>query len=140
MDAQVFLTSLAATTVLAHDYGPTELGTVDYVGAVGWFVGMLFEVVADHQKETWRARPENKDKQTWITEGLWSTCRHPNYFGEILLWSSVLLVATQSLAAPTAPKLSWVAYVAPFLPTYLLIHVSGIPAMVSKPSRLAFTC
>ena len=55
MAAQVFLTSLAATTVLAHDYGPTELGTVDFVGAAGWLVGMLFEVVADHQKETWWA-------------------------------------------------------------------------------------
>ena len=44
---------------------------------------------ADSQKEAWRARAENREKRTWITEGLWSVCRHPNYFGEILLWSAL---------------------------------------------------
>jgi steroid 5-alpha reductase family enzyme len=51
----------------------------------GWVVGFTIEAVADQQKESWRARPENKTKSTWITEGLWSTCRHPNYFGEVCI-------------------------------------------------------
>ena len=67
----VFATSLPALTVLTHDHGPTALGLIDYVGIGGWVIGLLMEIVADHQKETWRARPENRAKRTWITEGLW---------------------------------------------------------------------
>ena len=104
MLAGVFFTSLAALTVLTKDHGPAELGPVDFIGIGGWVLGFVFEVVADYQKERWRGRPKNTEKRTWITEGLWSACRHPNYFGEIMLWSSVLLVATQSLSAPTSPK------------------------------------
>jgi steroid 5-alpha reductase family enzyme len=100
----VFATSLPALTVLTTDRGPAALGPVDYVGIAGWVVGFLFEVTADYQKETWRARPENREKKTWITEGLWSVCRHPNYFGEILIWSSVLLISMQSLTAASSPK------------------------------------
>jgi steroid 5-alpha reductase family enzyme len=100
----VFFTLLPALVVLTNDQGPSTLGAVDYVGIGGWVVGFVFEVTADAQKEAWRARPENRDKKTWITEGLWSVCRHPNYFGEILIWSSVLLISMQSLTAQSSPK------------------------------------
>ena len=100
----VFFTLLPALIVLTDDRGPATLGVVDYVGIGGWVVGFIFEVTADAQKEAWRARPENREKKTWITEGIWSACRHPNYFGEILIWSSVLLIGMQSLAAPSSPK------------------------------------
>jgi steroid 5-alpha reductase family enzyme len=49
-----------------------------------WAVGMAVEGVADAQKAAFREKPENRGK--FINEGLWAACRHPNYFGEMLLW------------------------------------------------------
>lgn len=78
---RVFITALPAFVVLAEDHGPTPLGVVDYLGLGVWVTGFAVEVVADWQKTAWRKRPENQAKSTWINEGLWSCCRHPNYFG-----------------------------------------------------------
>jgi steroid 5-alpha reductase family enzyme len=61
-----------------------------------WVGGMLTEVVADQQKAAFRARPENKGR--FIDEGLWSISRHPNYFGETMLWCVVM----RTLANPHA--------------------------------------
>jgi steroid 5-alpha reductase family enzyme len=85
----VFLTALPAFVVISHDHGPADLTPLDYVGGGVWAFGFAFEVLADHQKRSWRKKPENNTKQRWISEGLWSVCRHPNYFGEITLWSGV---------------------------------------------------
>lgn len=100
----MFITAIASLTVLHHDFGPAALVTADIVGIVGWSFGMGVEVMADMQKSAWRARPENKAKNHWIEEGLWASCRHPNYFGEIVIWSSVLLIATQSLRCAITPN------------------------------------
>jgi steroid 5-alpha reductase family enzyme len=53
-------------------------------GCSVYALGLGFEAVADWQKDCFRAKPENKGK--FITEGLWSVSRHPNYFGEVMLW------------------------------------------------------
>ena len=125
-----FLTALPAFVVLAQDRGPKELGLVDYAGALLWAFGFAFEVVADTQKGAWRARPENAGKKTWITGGLWSVCRHPNYFGEITLWSAVLLIASQSLLQ--GPAAAWACAVSPFFVMLLLLYVSGIPMLAES--------
>ncbi|OZJ05263.1 hypothetical protein BZG36_01943 [Bifiguratus adelaidae] len=64
---------------------------LDYAGLGIWAAGWAFEVMADVQKSRWKAKPENKDK--FIQEGVWSLSRHPNYFGECLLWFGNWMVA-----------------------------------------------
>ncbi len=92
------------------------------VGAILWIAGFAIEVIADGQKSAFRAKPENKD--AFITTGLWSISRHPNYLGEIMLWLGIAVIAF--------PALSGWGYVALFSPIFvflLLNFVSGVPLL-----------
>ena len=68
------------------------------IGLLVWIVGFVFEVTADSQKSRFNADPANKGK--FIQTGLWSLSRHPNYFGEIVLWIGVALIAYRALYRP----------------------------------------
>lgn len=95
------------------------------VGAILWVVGFGIEITADSQKSAFRARPENKD--AFITTGLWSISRHPNYLGEIMLWLGVAVIAF--------PTLSGWGYVALFSPVFVFIllnFVSGVPLLEKR--------
>lgn len=87
-----------------------------------WVFGFLFEVIADHQKSRFKSNPDNAGK--FINEGLWSLSRHPNYFGEILMWSGLYLSSTSVLKG-------WehISVISPVLLSYLLTRVSGIPLL-----------
>ena len=78
---------LAAMTAL-HS---APLGPLAVIGTIAWLIGFLIETIADAQKSRFRAQPENEDR--FIQSGLWAWSRHPNYFGEILLWLGVALIA-----------------------------------------------
>lgn len=95
------------------------------VGIVVWAVGMLIEVVADAQKTAFRADPANKGR--FIRTGLWSRSRHPNYFGEILAWIGVALVA-----APVFEGWQWIGLLSPVFVILLLTRVSGVPLLERK--------
>jgi steroid 5-alpha reductase family enzyme len=99
-----------------------EIGTVTAIGLVVWVVGIGLEIVADAQKSRFRADPANKGR--FIHTGLWSWSRHPNYFGEILLWVGVAVVALPALRG-----WQWVALVSPVFVALLLIRVSGLPML-----------
>ncbi len=86
------------------------------VGLVVWLVGFLFEAVADWQLTRFKADPENKGKL--FTGGLWQFSRHPNYFGECVLWWGYFLIAVSTGA--------WWALIAPVVMTFLLLKVSGV--------------
>ena len=66
----------------------------DFLGWAIWLVGFSIEVVADWQKKEFRSDSTNKN--TFITTGLWSISRHPNYFGEILLWFGLYIAASST--------------------------------------------
>lgn len=100
------------------------LGVLDYIGIPLWAIGFLFEVVADYQKSSFRKITENKDK--WIASGLWSTTRHPNYFGEIVLWFGNALIAFGGLGMKARGAF---VFISPIFVTLLLIFVSGIPSL-----------
>ena len=90
----VFVT-LAAALVAITDADATTLDAWALVGAALWLVGFGFEAIADAQKSRFKAAPANRGR--YITTGLWAWSRHPNYFGEILLWVGVAVIALPAL-------------------------------------------
>lgn len=94
-------------------------------GALVWLIGFAIEVIADAQKSRFNADPANEGK--FIRTGLWSRSRHPNYFGEILLWMGVAIIAV-----PILQGWQWVAMISPLFVALLLTRVSGIPLLEKK--------
>jgi steroid 5-alpha reductase family enzyme len=113
--------ALAAITIEQR----TDFGILGIIGLVIWVIGFAFEAIADYQKSKFRSRPENKDK--FITTGLWSISRHPNYFGEILLWIGIAIIAL-----PTLEGLRWFTLISPVFVTLLLTKVSGVPLLEKR--------
>lgn len=95
----------------------------DYVGWGMFGAGFLIEVIADYQKLKFRNNPDNAGK--FISHGLWSISRHPNYFGEILLWSGLFVSASSSFDK----NWQWISILSPLFNYYLLTRVSGIPIL-----------
>lgn len=89
---------------------------LDVLGVTLWLVGMSFESVADWQLARFKSIPENKGKV--MDKGLWRYSRHPNYFGECLIWWGFYLLALSSGG--------WWSIVAPLLITWLLLKFSGV--------------
>lgn len=112
--------ALAAITV-ADGLG----GVWAMLGVIVWLIGFAIEVVADAQKRRFRADPANAGR--FISTGLWSRSRHPNYFGEILLWSGVAL-----MAVPTLSGWRWVVLISPVFVWLLLTRVSGVPLLEAR--------
>jgi steroid 5-alpha reductase family enzyme len=101
------------------------LGWPALIGFLVWAFGFGFEVLADTQKSAFKADPENKGQ--FIDTGLWSWSRHPNYFGEIVLWVGVAIIAL-----PVLRGWQWVALISPLYVTAQLTLVSGIPILEKK--------
>ncbi|WP_326503771.1 DUF1295 domain-containing protein [Rothia nasimurium] len=123
----VAATASAAWIAMASTHRES-MGLVSWIGVVVWLVGMTFEVVADLQKTAFKSNPANQGK--FISSGLWSVSRHPNYFGEITLWLGVFLVA-----APVLVGWQWVALLSPAIVILLLTRVSGIPMLEKKAEK-----
>ena len=118
----VFLT-LNVVVVINSQSGPAPpLGIWDGIGLMVWILGFGIEVVADSQKTAFNANPENEGK--WIDEGLWSRSRHPNYLGEIMLWTGIAIFGVACLDG-----LEMVAWISPVFVYLLLTKVSGIPLL-----------
>ncbi|MEM7589568.1 MAG: DUF1295 domain-containing protein [Myxococcota bacterium] len=100
-----------------------------YMAAALWLVGLMIETVADQQKYQFTTDPANSGK--WIDSGLWRYSRHPNYFGEILVWTGIYgytlfgLNTTQSL----------VGLISPAFISLLLVFVSGVPPLENKADQ-----
>jgi steroid 5-alpha reductase family enzyme len=105
-----------------------ELDLFTLVGFLVWALGFAIEVVADSQKSRFSANPDNKGK--FIQTGLWSRSRHPNYFGEIMLWIGVAIITL-----PVLRGWQWVALISPVFVTLLLTHVSGVPLLEKKADK-----
>lgn len=95
------------------------------VGFLVWALGFAFEVVADTQKSRFRADPANKGK--FIHTGVWAWSRHPNYFGEIVLWIGVAIITL-----PVLRGWQWVTLISPVFVTLLLTRVSGVPLLEKR--------
>jgi len=117
----VFLLELPVMLVNTSPQPPT--GLWDVLGWSLWCSGFLLEAVADGQKFAFRGDPSNRGR--FITTGLWRYSRHPNYFGEILMWIGLCMSFT-SCVSSTAQLLAWIS---PAFNALLLIYVSGVPLL-----------
>ncbi len=117
----VVLTSVCALTIITSATS-VPLGIFAYAGIALWCVGFAVEAISDEQKRRFKNDPANKGK--FISSGLWAWSRHPNYFGEIVLWLGVAVMAVPVLAG-----LQWVALISPLFVILLLTKISGIPKL-----------
>jgi len=123
----VTFTAAAAHIVIASS-NRVPLDVFAALGLLVWAVGFAFEVVADAQKSRFNADPANRGK--FISTGLWSRSRHPNYFGEILIWVGVAIIAL-----PVLQGWQWAALISPVFVTLLLTRVSGVPLLEEKADK-----
>lgn len=120
----VSLTLAAALAAITADTRQ-PLGIPAFVGLALWLTGFGLEVLADSQKRSFRSIPANKDE--FIRSGLWSWSRHPNYFGEILLWTGIA-----AIAAPVLRSWQWATLISPVFVALLLTRISGIPMLEKR--------
>ena len=116
---------LAAPLVAAQRADGAAFGVLDAVGLTAWAFGLGWESVADWQLLRFKRQPSNRGRV--LRSGLWGLSRHPNYFGETVLWWGIALVGL----AAGGP----VALVGPVLLTYLLLKISGVPMLDEGLSR-----
>lgn len=100
----------------------SSFSILNFVGLTIWLIGFIIEAISDIQKYKFINNPENKGK--WVSTGLWKLSRHPNYFGESLLWFGVFIYSIPSLSG-----LYWLSIISPIFITCLLLFVSGIPIL-----------
>jgi len=104
--------------------GITTFRWIDTAALLLWATGMFFESVADYQLTRFKRDPANKGKV--MSSGLWRYSRHPNYFGEFLIWWGYYLFAVNSD--------TWWTVISPLLMTWLLLKFSGVTLMESDIS------
>lgn len=104
-------------------YRGESVTNIVYVGLLVWLVGLIIETLADYQKFSFKQNPRNRGK--WIQEGIWRHARHPNYLGEIMVWTGIYLVSFPALTI--AQRLICLA--SPLLITFVLLKVSGVPIL-----------
>jgi steroid 5-alpha reductase family enzyme len=101
---------------------PPGFGPWAVAGAGLWLVGLVVEAVADAQKSAFKSKDENRGR--FIASGLWRYSRHPNYFGELLVWWGLFAYAVPCLHGP-----AFAVVAGPVFLTVLLLFVSGIPLL-----------
>ena len=123
----VSLCSMCALTAISSESG-VVVNAFYYLGVVLFIYGFYTEVKADNEKSKFRSVPENRDK--FITTGLWAKSRHPNYFGEIVLWAAIALISLPSLSG-----LQYITLISPIFTYVLLVHVSGVRMLEARGQK-----
>lgn len=123
----VSLTSIAAINILTTKIDHNNYYFV-YLGALVWLFGFLFEVISDYQKMKFKNIPDNKNK--FIDTGLWSLSRHPNYFGEIILWIGIFIITLPSISGT-----DYITIISPIFVYFLLNKISGINLLEIKAQK-----
>jgi steroid 5-alpha reductase family enzyme len=114
----VSICSMCALTAIASSKGVVQ-NSIFLIGLLVFIVGFTFEIIADMQKSNFRKDPKNKDQ--FIQHGLWSYSRHPNYFGEITLWTGIAIMSLSSLSGG-----QYITLISPIFTYLLLVYVSGV--------------
>lgn len=120
----VLLTAACALAIITNGVNK-PIGVIGFIGILMWLAGFLFETVADGQKRVFKRDPKNHSQ--FINTGLWSWSQHPNYFGEMLLWFGMSVIAL-----PVLEGWQWACIISPFFVVLLISKVSGIPMLRKK--------
>ena len=123
--AMILVTPMLWTIGFAPAHAP-NLGATDLPALILFAGGLTFESLADWQLARFKADPQHQGRL--LTTGLWSRCRHPNYFGETVLWWGFF-----AMALPVGA--GWLTVFAPLLMTILLLRVSGVSLLEKRLSR-----
>jgi steroid 5-alpha reductase family enzyme len=115
----VSVVMLPVSYLLDQDH-PSGFGSWSIAGAFVWLVGLLVEAFADAQKSAFRAKDKNRGR--FVASGLWRYSRHPNYFGEMLVWWGLFVYVV-----PVLHGAAFAVVIGPLYITVLLLFVSGIP-------------
>jgi steroid 5-alpha reductase family enzyme len=119
--------SMCALTAIASNDG-VVVNNIFYIGLVTFLVGLSIEIIADSQKTKFRKDPKNKDK--FINQGLWAKSRHPNYVGEITLWTGVAIMSFSSLDG-----WQYISLISPIFTYLLLVYISGVPQLTASGQK-----
>mgnify|MGYP001260288348 FL=1 len=119
----VVICSLCALTAVSN--GVFEVSPIFYLGLSVFMAGFLIEVIADNQKTSFRAIPENRN--SFITTGLWSVSRHPNYFGEVTLWAGIAI-----MSVPYLKGIQYWTLISPIFSFVLIYFVSGVRMLEAR--------
>ncbi|KAG7089924.1 hypothetical protein E1B28_011556 [Marasmius oreades] len=111
----------------------------DFVGLGLFAASLVLEVLADYQKSKWRRAKDNmKHNEKFISNGVWSISRHPNYLGEIGIWTGIWILSTRSLSVSSSPRVAIaLSTISPLLTYLLLTKVSGVP-LIEKANNKKF--
>ena len=123
----VFLTTINFLTMLLHNSILIN-DIFFFLGLLVWIAGFIIEVVADEQKRRFKLNPNNKG--AFISSGLWSYSRHPNYFGEILLWIGMAIISL-----PVLRGWEFITLISPLFVYILLTKMSGIPILENQSNE-----
>lgn len=116
------LLTVACALAIVTGNDREDFGLLATIGTAFWLVGFAIEVVADQQKSAFKRDAANDGR--FISTGVWSWSRHPNYFGEIVLWLGIAIIAV-----PVLSGWRWVTLVSPLFVTLLLTRISGVPML-----------
>jgi steroid 5-alpha reductase family enzyme len=117
--ALMFVVSLPVQMAMVAG-GPDSLTLLDFAGVALWVIGLAFEAIGDLQLQRFKADPANQGKV--MDRGLWRYTRHPNYFGDAVVWWGHFLVCA------SRPEMLWTV-VGPLAMSFLLTRVSGVPML-----------
>ena len=120
--------TMAAALAVITSQRVVALDVFLVVGVLIWAIGFAIEVAADTQKSKFKADPANDGK--FISSGIWAWSRHPNYFGEIVLWIGVAVIAL-----PVLRGWAWVTLISPVFVTLLLTKISGVPMLEERADK-----
>jgi len=120
----VFLYLISLPVIWVGAFGASiNLQTSDYLGVLIWIIGFGFETLSDYQLSRFKSNPKNKGKI--MQNGLWKYSRHPNYFGEVLSWWGIWLIAVSL-------PFGILTIISPLTITVLILRISGVPLLEKK--------
>ncbi|MFT6827482.1 MAG: steroid 5-alpha reductase family enzyme [Roseivirga sp.] len=126
----VILLVVSTPLIIVSQFGSNIINGYSITLTIFWLIGFIWQALADYQLAQFKKHRTDKDQV--LQTGLWKYSRHPNYFGEILMWWSIGLIAVPL-------EWGWIGLISPLLISYLLLNVSGVPMLEKRyEGNLAF--